>query len=122
MFIFLFFCHPSCEKEYSCEECRGDNQPPIAHAGKDTSLILPIDALVLDGSLSTDDKKIITYQWTKISGPDTFTIVKPFAINTTVNKLVKGVYEFELTVTDSEGLFSKDTVQVIVQNLANTGY
>jgi hypothetical protein len=29
-------------------------------------------------------------------------------------KLVKGIFEFELNVTDAEGLFSKDTVQVTV--------
>src|SRR5664279_4025273 len=104
----------SCKKEYSCENCIGNNKPPIAHAGKDTTIILPVDSVTLDGSASTDDKKIVSYQWTKISGPDTFKIVQPTAARTTVNKLVKGVFEFELKVTDAEGLFSKDTVQVAV--------
>ncbi len=75
---------------------------------------MPVDSVILDGSASTDDKKIVSYQWTKISGPDTFKIVQPTAARTTVNKLVKGVFEFELKVTDAEGLFSKDTVQVTV--------
>ena len=104
----------SCKKEYSCENCIGNNKPPVAHAGKDTTIILPVDSVILDGRASTDDKKIVSYQWTKISGPDTFKIVQPTAARTTVNKLVKGVFEFELKVTDAEGLFSKDTVQVTV--------
>ena len=104
----------SCKKEYSCENCIGNNKPPVAHAGKDTTIILPLDSVILDGSASTDDKKIVSYQWTKISGPDTFKIVQPTAARTAVNQLMKGVFEFELKVTDAEGLFSKDTVQVTV--------
>ena len=58
----------------------------------------------------------------KISGPDTFKIVQPTAARTTVNKLVKGVFEFELKVTDAEGLFSKDTVQVTVNAATPTNH
>ncbi len=112
----------SCKKEYSCENCIGNNKPPVAHAGKDTTIILPVDSMILDGRASTDDKKIISYQWTKISGPDTFKIVKPTVARTTVNKLVKGVFEFELKVTDAEGLFSKDTVQVAVNATTLTNH
>ena len=91
----------SCKKEYSCENCIGNNEPPVAHAGKDTIIILPVDSVILDGRASTDDKKIVSYQWTKISGPDTFKILQPTAAKTVVNKLVKGVFEFELKVTDA---------------------
>ena len=91
----------SCKKEYSCENCIGNNKPPVAHAGKDTKIILPIDSVILDGSASTDDKKIVSYQWAKISGPDTFKIVQPTASRTTVKKLVKSVFEFKLKVTDA---------------------
>jgi len=112
--LVVILIHLSCKKEYSCENCNTKNQPPIAHAGNDTTIVLPIDSVTLDGSASTDDKKIVSYQWTKISGPDTFKIVQPSATKTIVNKLVKGVFQFELRVTDAEGLFSKDTVQVTV--------
>ncbi len=105
--------HLSCQKKFLCPDC-DSNKPPIAHAGKDTTIVLPVDSVILDGSASTDDKKIVSYQWTKISGPDTFKIEQPTAARTTVNKLVRGVFEFELKVTDAEGLFSKDTVQVAV--------
>ncbi|MEP6951074.1 MAG: hypothetical protein ABI863_17430 [Ginsengibacter sp.] len=98
----------------------GNNKPPVAHAGKNTTIILPVDSVILDGRASTDDKKIVSYQWTKISGPDTFKIVLPTAAQTKVNKLVEGVFEFELKVTDADGLFSKDTVQVTVQPAEQT--
>ena len=55
----------SCKKEYSCENCIGNNKPPVAHAGKDTTIILPVDSVILDGRASTDDKKIVSYQWTR---------------------------------------------------------
>ena len=112
----------SCKKEYSCENCIGNNEPPVAHAGKDTIIILPADSVILDGRASTDDKKIVSYQWTKISGPDTFKIVQPTVARTTVNTLVKGVFKFELKVTDAEGLFSEDTVQVTVNAAISTNH
>ena len=59
----------SCQKKFLCPDC-DSNRPPIAHAGKDTTIILPVDSVILDGRASTDDKKIVSYQWTKISGPD----------------------------------------------------
>ena len=60
----------SCKKEHSCENCIGNNKPPIAHAGKDTTIVLPVDSVILDGRASTDpDNNIVSYAWTKISGP-----------------------------------------------------
>src|SRR6266705_6122780 len=89
---------------------------------KTQQLFLPFDSVILDGRASTDDKKIVSYQWTKISGPDTFKIVQPTVARTIVNKLVNGVFEFELKVTDAEGLFSKDTVQVTVNAVVPTNH
>ncbi|MGN6532009.1 MAG: PKD domain-containing protein, partial [Ginsengibacter sp.] len=67
------------------------------------------------GSKSSDpDGKISAWQWTKVSGPASFTIVSATAAITQVSNLTEGVYQFELKVTDAGGLFSKDTVQVTV--------
>ncbi len=66
-FTAIFF--PFLQKKFLCPDC-DSNRPPIAHAGKDTTIILPVDSVILDGRASTDDKKIASYQWTKISGPD----------------------------------------------------
>jgi len=60
----------SCKKELSCEGCKDGNKPPIANAGADQTITLPIDSVMLDGSASTDlDNNITSYAWTKISGP-----------------------------------------------------
>ena len=108
---------PSCKKEYSCERCNVANSPPVADAGADTTLILPTDSTKLNGSNSTDpDKNISAYLWTKIAGPASFVIGNANAVQTKVNKLIKGVYRFELKVTDKGGLFSKDTMQIIVRD------
>ncbi len=109
----LFF---SCERELSCEGCLATNKPPTAIAGQDTSLTLPTDSLLLDGSASSDpDGSINEWLWTKISGPVTFTIFDAAATKTVVKNLVSGIYRFELKVTDDSSLAGRDTVQVEVR-------
>ncbi|MFI5132246.1 MAG: hypothetical protein ACHQFX_19745, partial [Chitinophagales bacterium] len=91
------------------------NHPPVADAWRDRIITLPTDSLTLDGSQSVDpDNNITGYHWTNISGPSTFNIANASAIQTQVSTLGEGIYQFELKVTDAGGLFSKDTVQVIV--------
>ena len=110
----------SCKKEFSCKDCI-DNQPPIANAGKDTAIILPVDSINLNGGASIDpDGTITSYKWAKISGPVSSDIIKPDSSKTLVKTLVVGVYKFELTVTDNGGLFAKDTVQIAVNEGAQS--
>jgi len=91
------------------------NHPPIAKAGADQTITLPTNTINLDGSGSTDlDNNITSYAWTKISGPGFFNIVNSNAVQAQVTTLSQGTYQFELKVTDTPGLFSKDTMQVIV--------
>lgn len=91
------------------------NHPPKANAGSDTTIILPSSSVTLDGSRSTDpDNNISSYKWTKISGPSSFDITNTGGIQTQVMNLIEGIYQFELKVTDAGGLFSKDTMKVIV--------
>jgi len=91
------------------------NQPPIANAGPDQSITLPINTITIDGNRSTDKENNITrYSWVKISGPSSFNIVNPTTSQTQVVDLVQGIYQFELQVTDAGNLTDKDTVQIIV--------
>ena len=93
------------------------NKPPIAKSGFDRVITLPKDSVTLDGSGSTDpDSNITSYTWIKISGPLSFNIANANAIQTQVINLTQGIYQFELKVTDAGGLFSKDTIQVIVNS------
>ena len=112
IWIFLFI---SCKKEYSCEGCADKNKPPIAVAGSDQVITLPTDSVLLDGSLSNDpDGRISEWYWRKISGPDSSAITYPSDSVTAVKSLREGTYLFELKVTDAYGLFSKDTMQVLL--------
>ena len=61
LFYWEVLVYVSCKKKYFCENCDG-NKRPGAHAGKDTTIVLPVDSVILDGSASTDDKKIVSYQ------------------------------------------------------------
>src|SRR5215203_3808240 len=111
----------SCKKEKSCEGCSNGNHPPVADAGNDTIVRLPVDSVLLNGSLSTDpDGTITTYNWTKIKGPSSSTILKPNLQKAMVKALSTGTYQFELTVTDDGGLSARDTVQVIVNSTTQT--
>ena len=120
LFIFGVVAIYSCKKEYSCEGCADKNKPPIAMAGSDQVITLPIDSVLLDGNRSSDpDGSITKWLWTKISGPASFNIVKPSDSTTKVKTLAVGIYQFELKVTDNSGLSAKDTVQVIVKDPSN---
>lgn len=39
--------------------------PPVANAGQDMIIYLPHNSVTLNGSLSTDDKGIVSWEWTK---------------------------------------------------------
>ena len=91
------------------------NIAPIAHAGTDVNITLPASTTQLDGSTSSDeDGTIGNYQWTKIAGPSSFTIVSPNSAITSIENLVEGTYYFELRVTDNENAVGIDTVVVTV--------
>jgi len=97
------------------------NRPPIANAGKDTTIVLPLDSVLLNGSLSKDpDGTISEWLWKKISGPASFAINAPDSASTIVKNFVTGIYQFELTVTDDAGLSAKDTLTISVVSVGTT--
>src|SRR5262245_35981497 len=101
---------------FACKKTPPIDKPPVAKAGKDLLVDLPVDSVTLVGNSSKDpDGTISSFLWTKISGPASFTITNPSAPNTTVKNLIQGVFHFELTVTDNEGLSARDTVFITVQ-------
>src|SRR5436190_15012928 len=109
--------HISCLKEYSCEGCIEKNKPPIANAGKDTVLVLPVTSITLDGSASTDPEGApLRFLWTKLAGPASYSITDSVAAITVAKNLVAGSYQFELKVTDTGGLSAKDTITISVDS------
>ncbi|XP_032391208.1 dyslexia-associated protein KIAA0319-like protein isoform X2 [Etheostoma spectabile] len=92
-----------------------NNKPPVADAGPEKELTLPVDRTTLDGSKSSDDQKIATYHWKQTKGPDGVKIENADGAVATVTGLEVGTYEFTLTVTDDRNLQDSKTVTVIVR-------
>ena len=95
-----------------------ENQPipPVADAGNDIEIMLPVNSVMLDGSASTASSgSISSYKWNKVSGPSGGIIVNTSAASTVVNNLAEGIYEFELEIKDDSGQVSTDKVSVKVK-------
>ncbi|MEO6489288.1 MAG: Ig-like domain-containing protein [Ferruginibacter sp.] len=95
------------------------NQPPVANAGLNQSITLPVNNVTLTGTASDADGTIATINWSKIAGPVSGTITNAGAAITSVTGLVQGVYQFELTVTDNSGAVVTDIMQVTVSTAVN---
>lgn len=95
------------------------NQSPVANAGVDKNITLPVNTVTMAGNGTDADGTIVTHTWTKVSGPSSFNIITPSSYTTTITGLVAGTYIFRLTVTDDAGANSVDDMQVVV-NPAST--
>jgi hypothetical protein len=106
----------SCQKEE--EDALQPRTPvaPTAHAGNDTTLMVPFSSYKLDGGASKDpDSNIVFYAWRQLAGPSFFNLTIPHSVKSITIKLIKvGTYVFELTVTDADKLSSRDTIKVNV--------
>ncbi|KAH9633261.1 hypothetical protein HF086_006863 [Spodoptera exigua] len=94
------------------------NSPPKADAGGDLVLNLPVSVLILNGSKSSDDFRIVSWKWSRSpSGLAAGTVIlnsdtQPVLMLTNIEA---GRYVYELTVTDDQGESDKDTVSVQVK-------
>ena len=95
------------------------NVAPVANAGNDITLILPVNSTNLNGSGTDVDGAIVLYQWTKINGPVQHNLVNASQPQASVNNMIQGIYQFELKVTDDSGATARDTVVVIVSPVPN---
>ncbi|XP_078094030.1 dyslexia-associated protein KIAA0319-like protein isoform X2 [Mustelus asterias] len=91
------------------------NQFPVAIVSpKFQEISLPTTSTFIDGSQSTDDDKIVSYQWEEEKGP---LREEKVSANTQILKLtnlVPGNYTFSLTVVDSDGASDSTTAAVTV--------
>jgi dienelactone hydrolase len=91
------------------------NKPPLAKAGIDKTITLPLNTVELNGITSSDpDGRIIDYAWQKISGPAGGYLTAAFAAKSNITNLTAGVYEYQLTVTDNDNATASDRVTVTV--------
>ena len=94
------------------------NSLPVANAGPDQTIQLPINSITLNGAASTDpDNNIVSYTWTMVNGPLSFYISNPTSAQTQVSNLTEGDYIFELTVKDAGNLMSKGQVHIAVDTI-----
>jgi hypothetical protein len=98
------------------------NLPPIANAGADQTITLPVNSVNVDGSASKDQDNgglISSYAWSQSSGPSAATIGTATKATTTISGLVQGTYIFKLKVTDASGATATDSLTVTVKIAAN---
>ncbi|RDV10081.1 hypothetical protein DXT99_26820, partial [Pontibacter diazotrophicus] len=70
------------------------NQVPVADAGPDMSVTLPVNSVALSGSGTDTDGTISSYSWSQVSGPNTATFSSRTVASPTVSALVEGAYAF----------------------------
>lgn len=96
--------------------------PPQANAGADVILYLPHNNITLNGTLSTDDHQIVSWEWTKDASDDATKAVDMQNTRTPfldISHLEEGIYTFELKVTDAKGQNSSSKVHVFVKPPTN---
>ncbi|AXY77522.1 T9SS C-terminal target domain-containing protein [Paraflavitalea soli] len=90
------------------------NKPPVVNAGADVTISLPTYTAALTGTATDADGYIVSYNWTKVSGPSSFEIINPNYASTTVTGLVAGTYVFRLTAIDDKNAIVSDDKTITV--------
>ena len=89
-----------------------DNQAPVAVAGADRT-VAANRVISLNGTGSTDDAGIVSYQWTQTAGPEV-ALTNDDTATATFTATETGSYTFSLTVTDAREATGTDTVTLTV--------
>ena len=94
---------------------------PIADAGPNKAVTIPVNSLVLNGA-GSGTNPISTYSWKELSGPNTAVFLPNLTAQTpTIGSLILGTYIFTLTITDNQLLVSKPDTVIVTVNSANSG-
>jgi len=92
------------------EEAEGE--PPVANAGSDREITLPISRVIIAGAATGSDG-IITPLWSIVSGSGSIT--NPNSYLTMVQDLTEGTTVVRLTVTDNSGASASDEMYIVVK-------
>lgn len=83
--------------------------PTVSAGNDDTASSNPY--VLVGTATASDGKTIVSTIWTKTSGASV-TMATPTALSNSVTGLATGVYVFKLTVTDSAGVVTSDSVTI----------
>lgn len=92
------------------EDGVADNQPPVAAAGADRTVTVN-QPVTLDGTGSTDDAGVVSFEWTQTSGPS-ITLSNAGTAIASFTPVAAGTYGFTLTVTDARAATSTGAVSI----------
>ncbi|XP_006815021.1 dyslexia-associated protein KIAA0319-like protein [Saccoglossus kowalevskii] len=89
--------------------------PPVANTGPKRVVAISRSYVLLDGSQSSDDNEIVSYEWAKdVGGSADMEGIRTNKLR--VYNLEKDVYVFTLTVTDNAGQVDRSQVTVSVES------
>lgn len=100
---------------------KGTDYPPEANAVPNVMVRLPHNSLVLNGSQSTDDRGIVSWEWIKDLSETASGAAGAVDMQDTrtpylkLSNLEEGTYRFILKVTDGSGQSSNTSVMVFVK-------
>jgi hypothetical protein len=90
------------------------NVPPVANAGTNVTITLPVDSVRLNETSTDADGEIAYRKWEYISGPSTYSFSNDMAQSVLIYHLQQGNYLFKLTVKDEDDVAAYDTVAITV--------
>lgn len=92
---------------------------PIADAGVNQLIQLPLDSAVLNASGSVDPNGgILNYHWEQVYGPSIISFNNDTTVQTTVKGLIEGIYLIRLTASNNVAS-DRDLVYLISSNSSN---
>ncbi|MEO6963073.1 MAG: PKD domain-containing protein [Puia sp.] len=98
------------------------NQSPVANAGLNDTISLPVNTYRLNASGSSDpDGRISSFQWQEVIGPNTVMSTAMDKATADISGLEAGEYEFSVTVTDDQGSSNTATLKLWVVQVAGLG-
>ena len=94
--------------------CGPIDAEPIANAGQDITVTLPILSTLISGNGTDPDGGEVTYLWSQISGPNIASLSNTTEANLTVDNLIEGEYTFSLEIKDEFDVTVSDEMSLSV--------
>jgi hypothetical protein len=106
MILFFTSCKKTCDMPATL----------VVTASTDESISLPIDSIILTGSVKSGLTSNTTYSWSELSGPNTANIRSKNSAITSATNVIAGTYSFQFQATNNGGNIGFDTTTVIVNS------